>query len=79
MEWPMSATGPEPLSTESLEDLWPDLRGANRASKKRERHVETSEARNVQAKPAEQAQGDQEVEEEDIVFNEDEDPWHEMA
>ena len=80
MKWTLEdVVGPPAMSNEALEALWPDLRGAKRKKRPRPKSAkdenESESKVLVTADPAEQSHD----EEEDVVFNEDEDPWHERA
>ena len=78
--WPAEADhSPLAMSNEALEALWPDLRGAKRKKRPRPKTEEDENANRkvlVQADPAEGSQGEGD---DDVVFNEDEDPWHERS
>ena len=80
MKWALEeVVVPPAMSKEALEALWPDLRGAKRNKRPRPKSAKDEKESEskvlVAADPAEQSHD----EEEDVVFNEDEDPWHEMA
>ena len=80
MKWALEdVVAPQVMSKEALEALWPDLRGGKRNKRPRPKSAKVEEEREskvlVAADPAEQSHD----EEEDVVFNEDEDPWHEMT